>query len=335
MGWFSGPNFDLLEKNKDVEKLIEYLQSNNKYGIRISACNSLGEIGDKRSISPLIDLLNEENMKFNKNSWLSDDKKAVRTAAIHALGEIYTREKDQRIIKPLVDELIFFDQTCYGGDSSEEAIKALININDNDVKKVLISKAYDSQYLKYMPLLKDFLKEASQNPELLPLINETRKKLSDRTREILRSDVLHKLLPNEKIFKFTIVSCKTGISSQVDGAIATVAATAVLGPLGGLIFGGGGGGYSSAIIGCNDKDFFFIEVGDFFSNKNGFLTFSKTIDYKSVLQRPFKSVKVDYNEKTGIFVMHEPFKRECIFGDFMNFNNLDDVPSIVRTLKNA
>ena len=332
-----GPDF----RSMNVEELIEYLKKNNKDIVRGKACNALEKVGNKRSILPLIDILNEEKMKFSGNWWLPDQQRFLRVDVIRALDKIYTREKDQRIIKPLINELNFVNQDFLNDrNSCEAAIKALVNINDNDVKKALISIAYDIRYVDYSSSLQDFLKDTLKNPELLPLITEAKRKSSKSTKEML-SSLLSRILPGQTLNAFSIVSYTDNMSfiRGADRLVAAVAATAVLGPLGGIIVGGGGSGgkgYKSGIIGYSDKEFFFIDIySSFFQNRNGFVTTgSENIPQHFIKRIPLKELKMDFDENSGVFLVSGALNLQFIIGDFVNYLNLENAHFIVNAIKN-
>lgn len=340
MGWF-GPDFRSMERNKDVESLIEYLK-NDSISVRTKSCEALNRIGDKRAILPLIDLLNEKKMKGDpKQFWLPDELIHLRFAAIRTLYKLYTLEKneDQRIIKVLIDELNFPKFAgCSGSDNCEEAIDALKNINNSDAKKALISIAYDLRYRHYAPKLQDFLKDALKNAELLPFITEAKQKSSESTKEKISSDVLSRIIPDKTLNAFSIVQSAPATAAKADKLIATVAATAVLGPLGGIIVGGGGDtGYNSGIIGCSDKEFFFINFyNNPFNNENGFIiTDSNYIHNNFIKSIPLKELKMDFIENRGIFLVSGALNLQFIIGDFVNYKNLENAHFIVDALKNA
>jgi HEAT repeat protein len=89
-----------------VSPLLELMNDENKY-VRIQSCKSLGMIGDKRAVQPLI-------------AKLDNSKETERMAAIIALGDI----GDKRAVEPLIKILNIEDA------DSRTAAKALAKIGD-------------------------------------------------------------------------------------------------------------------------------------------------------------------------------------------------------------
>ena len=78
------PDIKKMEKEKDVEGLIEALRHEDNYYVRIDAAKALGEIGDKRAVEPLIQAL-------------KDEKPEVRLAAVSALRLVIDAKEQQSI----------------------------------------------------------------------------------------------------------------------------------------------------------------------------------------------------------------------------------------------
>ncbi len=72
---FAQPNIEKLKEKRDVKGLIKALNYKEDYYVRIEAAKTLGEIGDKRAVAPLIQAL-------------KDEAGYVRIEAAKALGEI-------------------------------------------------------------------------------------------------------------------------------------------------------------------------------------------------------------------------------------------------------
>ena len=83
------PNVGKLRKKKDINGLIKSLYYKRDYHVRMHAAEALGEIGDKRSVDPLIHALeNEDGL--------------VRKYVAEALGKI----GDERAVDPLIHTLV-------------------------------------------------------------------------------------------------------------------------------------------------------------------------------------------------------------------------------------
>lgn len=115
LSWFQQPNVKELQKQGDVEGLIEALSYEKDHNVRQSAAWSLGEVGDERAVEPLIEALN--------------DRKRVREVAARALGEI----GDARAVKPLIKVL-----QSGNWEVSGTSAKALGKIGDERAVQALV-----------------------------------------------------------------------------------------------------------------------------------------------------------------------------------------------------
>jgi HEAT repeat protein len=125
LGWFQQPNVKELQKQGDVDGLIEALSYEKDHNVRQSAAWSLGELGDGRAVEPLIEAL--------------DDRKRVREVAARALGEI----GDERAVEPLIDllrsgnwEVSGTSAKALGKIGDPRAIAALIEALDGNDESV-------------------------------------------------------------------------------------------------------------------------------------------------------------------------------------------------------
>lgn len=81
------PNVLELQREEDVDGLIEALDYQDDHNIRLAAATALGKIGDRRAVDPLIAAL--------------DDQGRVKEVVVQALGEI----GDPRAADPLITVL--------------------------------------------------------------------------------------------------------------------------------------------------------------------------------------------------------------------------------------
>ena len=75
MGLFGPPNVEKLKGKRDLKGLIKALRYKRDGGVRSSAAEALGEIGDARAVEPLCAALRDKDVD-------------VREAAAEALGKI-------------------------------------------------------------------------------------------------------------------------------------------------------------------------------------------------------------------------------------------------------
>ena len=118
MALFGPPDVDKMKKKKDVQGLINALGYEKDNEIREAAARALGEIGDKRAVEALIDVLNDRDWEKRRES------KPVRCAAAIALGHI----GDLRAVRPLAETL-----DDYRMEVDKPAKDALIEIGDPSV----------------------------------------------------------------------------------------------------------------------------------------------------------------------------------------------------------
>jgi len=331
MGLFV-PDFRSMERHKDVEGLIEYLK-NDSNDLRFKSCEALGKVGDNRAIQPIIDMLNEKKMQ----DLSSKELREVRSSAICTIYELYIRGegKDQKIIKVLVNELNHPLTALYiGSDSCYEAISSLMKINNIDTKKVLISIAYDYRYIAYMDTLGKYVKDLWFDAELRPIINETKQKLSESTKKVISSHFLSKFLPDQTLNAFSIATYTPEMAATVMAV--TAVAKAALGPIGKIIVGGRlDVDYKSGLIGCSDKEFFFIDFNPpSIDTQNGFARFATNLTYKFIKRAPLKELKVEYNEVNGDFLVTGALSLRFIIGDYFNYLNSENAHFIVNAIKN-
>jgi HEAT repeat protein len=124
MGLFDGllkPNVEKLERNKDIESLIKALNYQTDSHVRENAAKALGNIGDPKSIEPLI-------------AALKDDEFNVRKNAAEALGKMGTPA-----VKPLIAALKSLDD-----EVRYNAVRALGDIGDPSAIDSLNSAMRDS-----------------------------------------------------------------------------------------------------------------------------------------------------------------------------------------------
>jgi len=338
-----GPDIGYMEKNKDVESLIACLK-NDSLSVRKKACDALGRIGDKRAILPLINMLKEDEEKMKGDpKTLSYEFRELRSSIIYSLSKIYQlgKDDDPRIVKTLIDELNFptphYPELFEHLDSCLRAISGLAIMNNNDAKKALISIIYNPRYKKYEPLFQNFLKDTLQNPELLPYINDTYQKQTEVTKKAFCSR-LSEILPDQKLKTFSIVTYTSAMAmtAMADKLIVSAAATAVLGPVGGIILGGGGTSeYKNGIIGFSDKEFFFIDFNYSLPSTNGYIEYPLYRTPKFIKRVPLKEVKVEYDENSGKFLVTGAINSQFVIGNFNNYANSQNAHLIVNAIKNA
>lgn len=126
------PDFDYLEKKKDVESLIKALNHEN-YLVRKGAAISLKNVGDERAVDALIKALKYEKWQDEYTVLI-----AVRENSAEALGLI----GDKRAVKPLIDALT--------NDVDEEvrwkSASALGIIGDHSAVEPLINALKDESW---------------------------------------------------------------------------------------------------------------------------------------------------------------------------------------------
>ena len=105
------------ENDADIQSLISQLTSGNSQS-RITAAKELGRLGDKRAVEPLIDCLNNTNIR----------NPFVKSTAAEALGQI----GDPRAVEPLIASLKSREFILHG-----PAIEALDKIGDKRAVKPL------------------------------------------------------------------------------------------------------------------------------------------------------------------------------------------------------
>jgi len=171
----SEPDIEKMKANKDVEGLIRALKDED-YWVRWRAAESLGRIGDKRAVEPLIEILNDTNyMVQTEVAWalrqirepavkplikaLKDEVSDVRMRAAEALGKIAWQPKDDiekayyliakkqweelvKLGKPAVEPLIeaLKDKDKY---VRSKVAEALGNIGDRRAVEPLIEALID------------------------------------------------------------------------------------------------------------------------------------------------------------------------------------------------
>jgi len=84
------PDVNKMEKRKDVEGLIKALKHRDK-NVQKNAIEALGDIGDTRSVKPLIEVLRDEDGKVRKEATMALEK--IRAPFIKALkdGDVFIR----------------------------------------------------------------------------------------------------------------------------------------------------------------------------------------------------------------------------------------------------
>ncbi|MFB0562557.1 MAG: HEAT repeat domain-containing protein [Candidatus Lokiarchaeia archaeon] len=124
------------EKDEDLIKALESLTAlefkaldDKDYYIRIVTMKSLGEIGDRRAVEPLIEAL-------------KDERGGVRKAAAAALGRL----KDKRAVEPLIEVLKENIKSIPLQLLKEIAVRALGKINDPKAIEPLIQTLKDRNH---------------------------------------------------------------------------------------------------------------------------------------------------------------------------------------------
>lgn len=133
MALFGPPNVDKMKEKKDVQGLVKALGYEKDNGIRESAARALGEIGDKRAVEALIDVLNDRDWEKRR------ENKPVRCAAAIALGHI----GDLRAVRPLAETL-----DDYKMEVDRPAKDALIEIGAPSVVDEVMAVINDLMNLK-------------------------------------------------------------------------------------------------------------------------------------------------------------------------------------------
>jgi len=85
------PDVKKVEKEKDVEGLIEALRYEDNYYVRIAAAKALGEIGDKRAVEPLIGALKDEAAYVEIEAAIALGKIGDIRAADHLVSALKSR----------------------------------------------------------------------------------------------------------------------------------------------------------------------------------------------------------------------------------------------------
>jgi HEAT repeat protein len=206
--WFFKITPEKVQKWKErgqVEKLIKALKV---YGVRRKAVGALGEIGDKRAVEPIIELLGAYDRKVRMSAakalgkigdkkaveplirTLRDKDELVRRNAVSALGEIV----DKRAVEPLIKALGDEDEIvrgmsakalgeigdkraveplikalgAYNKDIHRSAAEALVKVGDEAVR--LLIKALGDEYWQVRMNAANALGEIGDKRAVEPLV---------------------------------------------------------------------------------------------------------------------------------------------------------------------
>ncbi len=88
------PNIEKLQNKQDVESLIKALNYEPDIKIRDNAVAALGEIGDKRAMEPLIEVLKDEDEEVP--SWVLDALIKIGEPSVEPLIEVALKDEKVR-----------------------------------------------------------------------------------------------------------------------------------------------------------------------------------------------------------------------------------------------
>ena len=152
MGLFGSPNVEKMKAKKDVPGLIKALDYEKDPSVRHDAVKALGEIGDKQSVNPLIDLLNDRDSNLRRSvvvalgkigdpsiiealmTTLKDENANVRHHSAVALGKI-----GKPAVRPLVEAALKDENAAV----RKAAAQALGKIDDLSAIETLMAAFKD------------------------------------------------------------------------------------------------------------------------------------------------------------------------------------------------
>ncbi len=187
------------KNNKAVLPLLYCMNNKNEnYKIRLACAEALGKIGDKYAVTPLIDLVSDENEKSIY----------VRESAAQALGMIGDMRAVDSLVHILEAKKTFLDKFTF---LKERVIEALGKINSNNER---VFKALKNSLEDESPQIRINAIEALMNSEDERAVSLIKLALLDKDPEVVENavialynlegkDVLDEIILSEKYSKNT------------------------------------------------------------------------------------------------------------------------------------
>jgi len=317
MGLF-GPSIGNMERNKDVEGLINCLKD-DRWGVRHGACQALGRLGDRRAVQPLINSLDDKNLKADP-----DYIRAVKCLTIEALGKI----GDARAVDPLLKVI-----RNYTGNELNYAINALAAINTFEAIKALIDIAFDSKYWPYWQQSPfEFVKKFKNDPKFSQLINDGLEKMQNNSKQSLNS-LVSTVIKNQPISAIGI-----GFWESAGTQVRSIGTKLIQG----AVFGGPAMSwaktiYQKGIVIVSNKELIVLECGEYEGNPEGQLIegLEKILKNCTIKKYPLKEINIKYDENTSRLMVSGKLNTILTFPNFCNFSNSLNAFQIAEAAKNA